>query len=247
MISKYILGQRVDFTTYDQSVEEILKLSNHGISSYICASNVHMIMESYDNKDFQNIINNANIVTPDGMPLVWVLKLLGIKRAERVYGPQLMIEVLKICAIKNIPIGLFGGRQEVINILVKKLPKQFNSLKITYAVSPPYRELTTSENYKTISDIKSSKCKVLFVGLGCPKQEKWMSENSSKLPIPLLGVGAAFDFLAHPNSQAPKIMQRFGLEWLFRLFSEPHRLWYRYFFHNPRFIFKVSQQILFKR
>ena len=124
---KYILGQRVDYTTYHNAVDKIIKYSNKEKSSYICASNVHMVMESHDNNNFQNIINNANIVTPDGIPLVWTLKLLGVKNAERVYGPKLMIELLKMCALKNIPVGLYGGKKEVLDKLVKQLPKKYET------------------------------------------------------------------------------------------------------------------------
>jgi N-acetylglucosaminyldiphosphoundecaprenol N-acetyl-beta-D-mannosaminyltransferase len=243
--SKLILGQRVDFTTYDKSVKKIIQFATQNQSAYICASNVHMVMESYDNKDFQRIINNADIVTPDGMPLVWTLKLLGIKKAERVYGPKLMTELLKLCSKENIPIGLYGGSQEVINNLLDRLPEKYNGLKIVYAVSPPYRELTKKEINKTIIAMKSSNCKIMFIGLGCPKQENWMAKNSPQLPMPLLGVGAAFDFLSNPKMQAPLPIQRVGLEWLYRLFTEPRRLWYRYCYHNPRFIYRVLQQVIF--
>jgi len=242
---KYILGQRVDFTTYKIAVEKIIKFAKQNKSSYICVSNVHMVMESYDNKDFQNIINNANIVTPDGAPLVWSLKLLGIKNAERVYGPKLMSEILKMCAKKNIPVGLYGGKREVINILKKKLLIDYPGLSLPYAYSPPFRGLTEKEKNDIISEIMKSNCKVLFVCLGCPKQEKWMSENSPNLSMPLLGVGAAFDFLADHKLQAPTIIQKIGFEWLFRLLTEPGRLWKRYLYNNPRFIFHIIKQYVF--
>jgi len=203
-----------------------------------------MVMESYDNKKFQNIVNAANIVTPDGMPLVWTLKLLGVKNAERVYGPKLMIELLKVCALKNIPIGLYGGTKEVLDELTIKLPKEHKGLLISYAYSPPFRKLSKDESKEVISKINMSKCKIVFIGLGCPKQEIWMYEHSSYLSMPLIGVGASFDFLANSKRQAPLFLQNIGLEWLFRLFTEPKRLFYRYFYHNPRFICYVFKQLM---
>jgi len=241
---KYILGQRVDYTTYRNAVDRIIQYSNNKKSSYICASNVHMVMESYDNKKFQNIVNTANIVTPDGMPLVWTLKLLGVKNAERVYGPKLMIELLKVCALKNIPIGLYGGTKEVLDRLTIKLPKEYRGLLISYAYSPPFRKLSKDETKEVILNINMSKCKIVFIGLGCPKQEIWMYENSPYLSMPLIGVGASFDFLANSKRQAPLFLQNKGLEWLFRLFTEPRRLFYRYFYHNPRFICYVFKQFV---
>ena len=241
---KYILGQRVDYTTYRKAADRIIQYSNRKKSSYICVSNVHMVMESYDNKKFQNIVNAANIVTPDGMPLVWTLKLLGVKNAERVYGPKLMIELLKVCALKNIPIGLYGGTKEVLDELTIKLPKEHKGLLISYAYSPPFRKLSKDESKEVISKINMSKCKIVFIGLGCPKQEIWMYEHSSYLSMPLIGVGASFDFLANSKRQAPLFLQNIGLEWLFRLFTEPKRLFYRYFYHNPRFICYVFKQLM---
>ena len=242
--SKLILGQRVDYTTYKLAVDEIISFSNNQTSSYICASNVHMVIESYDNKKFQNIVNNADIITPDGMPLVWTLKLMGINKAQRVYGPKLMVELLKICAQKNIPIGLYGGKKEVLDKLIKKLAKEYKDLHISYAYSPPFRKLSNQEVKEVISNIKMSKCNIVFVGLGCPKQEVWMAENSSYLQMPLIGVGAAFDFLADAKKQAPIFIQNLGLEWFFRLCTEPKRLFFRYFYHNPRFIYYVLKQFL---
>ena len=242
--NKYILGQRVDYTTYRLAVEEIIGYSKNQISSYICASNVHMIMESYDDINFQKIVNGADLITADGMPLVWALKLLGIKKAERVYGPNLMIELLKVCASRNINVGLYGGEKEVLDKLVKKLPIVYKGLVISYAFSPPFRKLNNNESKKVISKINNSKCKILFVGLGCPKQETWMSNNTHFLNMPLIGVGASFDFLVNSKRQAPIFIQNSGLEWLFRLFTEPKRLFYRYFYHNPRFIYYVFKQLV---
>ena len=242
--SHTILRQRIDYTTYDLAVKEILHLSKEKKSAYICIAIVHMVMESYDNKEYCEMVNAATLITPDGMPLVWALRRLGIRKAERVYGPTLMMELLKECANNNIPVGLYGGKEEVLNILLERLPIDYPRLKISYAVSPPFRKLKNDEEEKIISDMVLSGSKIIFIGLGCPKQEIWMAKNSKYLPMPLLGVGAAFNFLAFPNTQAPKIFQRTGLEWLFRLFTEPRRLWFRYLYNNPRFVIKIIKQIV---
>ena len=244
---RYILGQRVDFTSYHDAKKIILNLSKINKASFICASNVHMVMESYDDYNFQNIVNTSNLVTPDGMPLVWALKLLGIKNAVRVYGPKLMMDLLSLYSKENLPIGLYGGTEKTKNMLLKILPQKYKGLKINYSYSPPFRKILDEEKKEINQKIIESKCKILFVALGCPKQEKWMFENYKELSIPLIGVGAAFDFIANPKNQAPVLMQKIGLEWFYRLTTEPKRLWYRYLYHNPRFIALFSKQLLCDR
>jgi len=247
---KHVLGMRVDFTTYSQVVSRTRELIDGGQSAYVCVANVHMIMEAYDDSRFQKIINNADIVTPDGMPLVWGLKLLGCKNAERVYGPKLTLELCAACAKSGIPVGFYGGSAEVMESLLQHLTKSFPSLDVVYSACPPYRTLTADEDREAIANIVKSGAEVLFVGLGCPKQEKWMAEHIDALRLVMIGVGAAFDFISRAKPQAPHWMQTCGLEWLFRLISEPKRLWKRYLLNNPRFIFHFLIQLfstIFKR
>lgn len=242
--SKYILGMRVDGTSYQDTIDQIFSWIKQKSSSYICVSNVHMTMETYDDTDFRNVVNSADLVVPDGMPLVWVLKLLGIKKQGRVSGPDLTIKLLKEAEKNKIPVAFYGSAQDTLNKLKERLEKQFPELIITELISPPYRSLTSEEQLLYIDKINKSGTKILFVGLGCPKQEKWMFENRERIESVMLGVGAAFDFIAGNKKRAPKFMQFLGLEWLFRLLSEPRRLFKRYFKHNVRFLWLTLTQLL---
>ena len=241
---RHILGMRVDCTTYDQAVQKIIKVVRNGGYGYVCVANVHVLMEAYDDAEFRKIVNSAQIVTPDGMPLVWGLKLLGIKNAERVYGPFLTLIVCNHAQQQDIPVGFYGSSQKVQSLLLQNLREKVPSLDIVYSFSPPFRMLTSEEDEKVIREINASGTKILFVGLGCPKQEWWMAEHKDKIPAVMIGVGAAFDFLAGVKPQAPGWMQRIGLEWLFRFITEPRRLWKRYLYNNPRFIYNFTCQLL---
>jgi N-acetylglucosaminyldiphosphoundecaprenol N-acetyl-beta-D-mannosaminyltransferase len=243
---RYILGMRVDYTTFELATEKIIQLALNESGGYVCIGTVHMVMESFDDPEFKKIVNYADIVTPDGMPLVWGLKLLGIKDAQRVYGPALTPYVCERASKLGIPVGFYGGTEEVLEKMIKNLRSKFPELNVAYAFSPPFRPLTEEEDKKVVDDINNSGAKILFVGLGCPKQERWMAEHRDKIKAVMIGVGAAFDFIAGDKPQAPRWMQNIGLEWLFRLLTEPKRLWKRYLYNNPRFIYHFGKEILKK-
>ncbi|MBI5951015.1 MAG: WecB/TagA/CpsF family glycosyltransferase [Chloroflexi bacterium] len=232
-----LMGTRVDPTTYLQAVELILDVAMRNESCVVYAANVHMLMESYDSPAFKAVVNSADLVTPDGMPLVWILRLKGQKDQQRVYGPTLMLYVLEAAAREKVPVGFYGGMPEVLQALTARVQVKFPDLKIVYSFSSPFREMSREEDKQVIEDINNSGTRILFVGLGCPKQEKWMAEHRGKINAVMLGVGAAFDFHAGVKPQAPAWMQKAGLEWLHRLATEPRRLWRRYLYHNPRFVF----------
>lgn len=243
MEHRYILGMRVDAISFQEATRLILEWAKAKESRYVCAANVHMVMESYDSLAFQRIINDADLVVPDGMPLAWGLRLLGIQGQERIYGPGLMLHVCEAAATEGIPVGFYGSRPDTLQELVSNLSKRFPALNIAYCYSPPFRPLTVEEDSDVIQQIVDSGARILFVGLGCPKQERWMAEHRGKIPAVMLGVGAAFDFHAGRIRQAPRWMQNIGLEWFFRLCMEPRRLWRRYLKHNPRFIFLFALQL----
>jgi len=242
--NNYILGTRVDSLTYKTVVDKIFNLENKNRGRYISIANVHVVMESYDNIEYRNIINKSLIVTPDGVPLVWGLKFMGNTDIERVYGPHLTLYLCEIAENKNLSVGFYGSSKNVINKLRNNLIQKYPSIKIEYTFSPPFRSLNESEDDQIISEINKSGIKILFVGLGCPKQERWMYEHKDKINPLMIGVGAAFDFIAGEKPQAPKWMQTIGMEWIFRLITEPKRLWKRYLYHNPRFIFYFTLQLL---
>lgn len=240
----YILGMRVDATSYKDAVSRVLDWASARESRYVCVANVHMTMEAYDSLEFQRIVNSADLVTPDGMPLVWMLRKLGVSNQRRVYGPALMDRLCEIASREGVPVGLYGGRRETLDELKARLRAKYPNLNIVYAHSPPFRSLTAAEDERVVEEINASGARILFVGLGCPKQERWMAEHKGRIKAVMLGVGAAFDFHAGRVPQAPPWMQRMGLEWLFRLVMEPRRLWQRYAKHNPRFVVLALMQLL---
>ena len=222
-----ILGLRVDATTCAETVDVVVRLARAGAGGMICHANVHMLMEAFDDPEFRRLLHGADRVTPDGVPLVWALRLLGVP-ARRVYGPTLTAEVCRRAEELGIPVGFYGGRPAVLDALLERVSRRFPRLEIAFAFSPPFRSLSADEDRQAIEAIEASGARILFVGLGCPKQERWMAAHRAASPCVLLGVGAAFDLLAGAKPQAPGWMQRLGLEWLFRLGVEPRRLWPRY-------------------
>lgn len=241
--SRYILKMRVDATSYGDTVNRVLGWAGNGESRYICIANVHSVMESFDDPLFRNCMNAADLVTSDGMPLVWALRSLGIPGATRVYGPDLVPAVLRAADNKGLRVGFYGGSPESLKQLVAITERQHPGL-VGYGFSPPFRDLTTDEDQAVVDRINASGVPILFVGLGCPKQEKWMADHKHRIHAVMLGVGAAFDFLTGLKPQAPHFLQAAGLEWLFRFAVEPKRLWRRYLKHNPRFVAHFAAQLL---
>ncbi len=242
-----ILYTDVCATNYDEAVREITSWTRSRESRYVCICNVHMIMEAYDDPKFRDVVNGADLVTADGVPLVWCLKMLGHGDASRVYGPELTKRLCERAESEGLSVGFFGGTEEGLRELNRRLGREYPSLKIAYSCSPPFRQITQEEDREIASGIVNSGVQILFVGLGCPKQERWMADHKGQLPVVMVGVGAAFDFLAGLKAQAPSWMQRSGLEWLFRLLTEPRRLWVRYLKHNPRFVWLAGKQIVTAR
>ena len=234
---KTILTIPVAITSYSDSVKRIIKAAGESVGQYVCVSNVHMCMEAFDCARFNKVVNDADMVVPDGVPLVWALKALGEKDALQVRGSDLMMRLCEEAQKLSIPIGLYGGTPDNLIDLRAPLIKKFPSLKIPFYSSPPFRELSQEEKNTYIKEINATGAKILFVGIGCPKQENWMAEHRNKLSCVMLGVGAAFDFFTGRKKSAPRWMQKYGLEWAFRLADEPKRLWWRYLKHNPRFIY----------
>jgi N-acetylglucosaminyldiphosphoundecaprenol N-acetyl-beta-D-mannosaminyltransferase len=241
--ARRVLGMRVDATSYGHAVETILALAEAGHGGMTCVATVHMVMEAFDAPEFQALVNSAELVTPDGVPLVWMLRALGVPRVRRVYGPDLLPRVCEAAAARGIPVGFYGGSDGVLDELVARLLAAHPGLRVAFAHAPPFRELSTGEDALLCDAIRESGARVLFVGLGCPKQERFMAEHRDRLPCAMVGVGAAFDFLSGRKAQAPGWIQRAGLEWLFRLCHEPRRLWRRYARHNPRFLALAAREV----
>jgi N-acetylglucosaminyldiphosphoundecaprenol N-acetyl-beta-D-mannosaminyltransferase len=228
---------------HSSAIDKIAGLVKKGNGGYVCFSTVHMVMESFDNAEFAAKVNGADLIITDGMPLVWMQKLQGATDAARVRANDLMILLCAYAEKNDLSVGFYGGQQEVIDAILKRAKKDFPNLNVAYAFSPPFRVLTVDEDASVRAEINDAKPDILFMGLGCPKQENWMAQHKDKLKSVMLGVGASFDFYAGNVAESPEWMGKLGLEWLFRLFQEPRRLWKRYLVLNPRFVWQAALQL----
>lgn len=243
---RYVLGVRVDATNYESALRRILSWAQLGESRAVYEVPVHSIMESHDDPAYREIINRADLVTPGGMPIVWALRRLGVAKQPRVYGPELMLKTCAMAAEVGTKVGFYGGSEHTLVRLVDVLKGRSPSLDVGYSYSPPFRPLSRQEDEQVERTINASGCRILFVGLGCPKQERWIASKKGRIRAVMLGVGAGFDFISGTKPWAPSWMQRAGLEWLFRLATEPRRLFFRYAWHNPRFVALMAAQLLMR-
>lgn len=209
----------------------------------VCHGNVHMVMTAHDEPEFARVVEGADLVTHDGMPLVWAMRFLGHTGVERVYGPHLMLFVCQAAAKRGIPIGLYGGSPAILADLCARLEQRYPGIQIPFRVSPPFRAATKEEDDRDLKTLRDSGARILFVGIGCPKQEHWIHSNRKRFAGPMLGVGQAFDIHSGHSRMAPRWMQNSGMEWLYRLATEPRRLWRRYLKNNPRFVILMLMQL----
>lgn len=244
-IGNFILGMRVDETSIDHSVSLIEGWVEKSAVAYVCVSNVHMCMETFDDPEFRALVNGADLVVPDGKPLAIGLKLLGSATAKQVRGADLTKELLRLADTREMTIGLYGGTEKAVKNFVSYIRRGYPSARIGCAISPPFRALDDLEDEAYAREINGAGVQILFIGLGCPKQEKWMAAHKGRVNAVMVGVGAVFDFLSGEKREAPRWMRSVGLEWLFRLMSEPKRLWRRYLILNPRFLWHFGKQLMF--
>lgn len=246
-----VVGVGISTTSYSEVVElcrgwaRQRKTAVAERARYICVTSVHGVISAHDDPEVARHLNEADLATPDGMPVVWALRSLGHRRQQRVYGPTLMLHLCADAAAHGFRIFLYGGQDETLRSLRSRLEQQFPGLKVAGSFAPPFRPLTPEEDRAVTHRIRASDADIVFVGISTPKQEKWMYEHRHDLPgVTMIGVGAAFDFHAGRTKQAPVWMQRNGLEWLYRLVSEPGRLWRRYLLITPRFLPLWARQLL---
>jgi N-acetylglucosaminyldiphosphoundecaprenol N-acetyl-beta-D-mannosaminyltransferase len=239
-----LLGVPLALTDYDETLEWMDATIAHRGRGYLCVAAVHTVMLCQEDPELREAVLGADFTVPDGQPLVWAMNLLGQPLSHRVYGPDLMEKACERATRTGVRMYLYGGRnQGALVQLALNLRQRFPGLQIVGGYSPPYRELTEEETVAVAGEINRSRADVVWVGIGAPKQEKWMARMRDRLDAPVLvGVGAAFDFHAGLVAQAPPWMQRLGLEWLFRLTTEPRRLWRRYSRYNPRFVRSFARQ-----
>lgn len=239
-----VLGVRVSAVDLDQALCVIESWIGRRERRYVCVTGVHGVMESQSDPEVRRIHNAAGLVTPDGMPLVWLARLGGFRHVSRVYGPDLMLALCGRSVAKGYRHFLYGGGEGVAERLALVLRRRFSGLDIVGHHSPPLRPPGEEESPTVIETINARRPDIVWVGLSTPKQELWMDGHRSSIEAPvLIGVGAAFDFHAGLKKQAPRWMQRSGLEWLFRLATEPRRLWRRYLTNIPRFVYGIGLQL----
>jgi N-acetylglucosaminyldiphosphoundecaprenol N-acetyl-beta-D-mannosaminyltransferase len=240
-----LLGVPIALTDYDGALDWIDAMVAAGQHGYVCVSNVHALMASAEDPELRAALLGSSANVPDGQPLVWAINLLGHSLSARVYGPELMTRACARAAATGRRFYLYGGRnQGALVQLALNLRQRYPGIRIVGGYSPPHRPLTDEERRGVVAEINASRADVVWVGIGVPKQEKWMAQMRGELEAPVLvGVGAAFDFHAGLVPQAPNWMQESGLEWAYRLAQEPRRLGRRYMRYNPRFVIAFGRQL----
>ena len=214
----------------------------------ICAANVHMTMESWDDPAFRVAVNSADLAVADGVPMVWALRLLGLPQPRRVrVSPDLLLELFAACETRSLRIGLYGGSEETLDVFMRFLSREYPRLEVASAISPPFRPPTPKEDARDTQAIRDAGVQLLLVGIGCPKQERWMAAHRDRLECVMFGVGAAFDLLGGRTKNAPAWTRDIGFEWAYRLLLEPRRLWRRYLYNNPRFMLHFARQLTAER
>ncbi|MFL5525409.1 MAG: WecB/TagA/CpsF family glycosyltransferase [Gemmatimonadaceae bacterium] len=238
-----ILGVDVNVIDYEAAVEQIVAAARNRKPFAVTSQPVHGIVVGARDAEHRYRLNHFDLLTPDGQPVRWALNLLHkVGLRERVYGPSLMLAVCERLATERLPIYLFGSRRETIDLLSANLRRRFTALHIAGAQPGRFKVLSPDERKEIVRTIKESGAALVFVGLGCPRQEIWAYENRDALSMPAVCVGAAFDFHAGTVSQAPPALQRAGLEWAYRLVREPRRLWRRYALFNPLYVGMIAAQ-----
>lgn len=242
-----IISLCITHTTFQECLQKVTELGKTKTNSFVCFANVHMTVEAYNDKSFENALTNATIITADGKPLAIACKWLYKKEQERISGMDFMPALIHSLNNDGASIFLYGSTENVLETIVQKIKTEFTAVKIAGYLSPPFRQLTTEEEDQHIQLINESGAQFVLVALGCPKQEKWMAKNFTKINAVLLGLGGAFPVYAHLQKRAPTSMQRYGLEWLYRLVQEPKRLMKRYAYTNVMFIYLLIKAVLNKK
>ena len=242
---KNVLGVLVNAIDYDAAVEKIVSAAKEKRALTATALAVHGVMTGVLDAEQRYRLNHLDLVVPDGQPVRWALNWLHQSHlADRVYGPTLMLKVCERAATEQLPVYLYGSTKSVLESLANRLTAKLPGLAIAGSSPSRFRQVTHAEKQAIIDEIRGSGAAIAYIGLGCPRQEAWVYEYRDALRMPLIAVGAAFDFHAGMLAQAPASLQKKGLEWLYRLYREPTRLWKRYLFLNPLYVAFLSLQMV---
>ena len=242
--TKKVLDFPITALKLDDQVQTILHWATERESKTVCVANVHMLMEAHWNPESANVLKGADIVTPDGMPLVWMMRQMGARYQDRVTGMDIMMSLCKLAEANNISVFYLGSQSEILSRMRKQLNNDFPRLKIAAMEPLPFRPLTEGEDQALIEKIHSSGAGVVLIYLGCPKQENWMAQHKGKIQAVMIGLGGVFPVYAGIHKRAPRVVRDLGLEWLYRWMQEPRRLWQRYTKTIPPFIWLALKQLL---
>ncbi|BAU05778.1 glycosyltransferase [Fischerella major NIES-592] len=229
---------------FDEQIQTILRWAIARESKTVCVANVHMLMEAHWNPEFASILQNADLVTPDGMPLVWMMRLQGARYQNRVAGMDILLASCQLAQTLGVSVFFVGSQAEILSRMRKRLENEFPNLKVAAMEPLPFRPLTTKEDEALIEKINASGAGIVFVSLGCPKQEKWMEQHQGKIQAVMIGLGGVFPVYAGIHKRAPRMVRDLGFEWLYRWIQEPRRLWNRYVTTIPPFLLLAFKQIL---
>lgn len=239
-----VIGSPITAASFNSQIGKILEWATKSESKYVCVANVHMLMEAYWHTEFATVLSHADLVTPDGTPLVWMMKLLGARAQNRVAGLDILLAVCQLASQQNIRVFFLGSQTTILEAMRVKLEREFPQLQIAGMEPLPFRPLTLAEDDEIVRKIHDSSAGVVFVSLGCPKQEYWMSAHKGKIRAVTIGLGGAFPVFAGIHKKAPVYIQKLGFEWLYRLIQEPRRLWRRYSSTIPPFIWLACKQLI---
>ncbi len=239
-----VLNAPIDVITWDSALSQLNAWATNHESRYVCICNVHSVVTASQDAEFGRVVREADMATPDGAPVAWMMRKLGHAGQQRINGPDLMWKYCEQVQSSDESVFFYGSTEETLEILKAKLLAAFPRLKIAGVISPPFRKLTAEEDDAIVAQINASGAGTVWVSLGCPKQEMWMAAHRGRINAVMVGVGAAFDYHAGTIKRAPKWMQNNGLEWFYRLVSEPRRLWKRYLVTNTLFVIGAARQLL---
>lgn len=246
-IRQEVLTIPIDVIEWKEAEGLITAWAQRRQSRYVCLCNVHSVVTAKGDRGFEKVIREADIATPDGMPVAWMLRALGFSKQARINGPDILWRLCGLLPRKGVSAYFYGGAERTLIKLRGRLSEAFPDLQIAGMASPPYRELSEEEDEADVRVMNDSGAGVVFVSLGCPKQERWMATHRGRINAVMIGVGAAFDYHAGTLRRAPLWMRKSGLEWFYRLASEPSRLWKRYLVTNSLFILGAIGQLLLCR
>jgi N-acetylglucosaminyldiphosphoundecaprenol N-acetyl-beta-D-mannosaminyltransferase len=239
-----VTGFPISALSFDAQVGVIIRWAQAGLSKVVCVSNVHMLMEGHWRSEFARVLLRADLLTPDGMPLVWLTSLMKGKPQDRVAGMELMLALCERSQSQGISLFFLGSTPEMLSQIRQKLSKDFPDLQIVGMVSPPFRELTHKEDESIVTQINESGAGMVFLSLGCPKQEQWMGKQKGRIKAVMVGLGGAFSVYTGEKRWAPAWVRKYGLEWCYRLAQEPRRLWRRYASTIPPFLWLAFKQVV---